>query len=71
MGKSCCVTREFIFDKLKQFFEKNGLDVSEISSVVTNGAPSMVGQHKGLVSRLAAINTAFLAFQCIIHKSVL
>lgn len=65
-----CVTGEFVFDKLKQFFERTGLDMSKILSFVTNGAPSMVGQHEGLVSRLAAIYPALLAFQCIIHKSV-
>lgn len=64
-------TGEIIFNELTQFFEKNGLDVSKIVSVVTDGAPSMVGQHKGLVSRFAAVNPALLAFHCIIHKSVL
>ena len=43
----------------------------KIVSIVTDGAPSMVGQHKGLVSRLSAVNPALLAFYCIIHKSVL
>ncbi|XP_059821310.1 SCAN domain-containing protein 3-like [Hypanus sabinus] len=63
-------TGEIIFNELTQFFE-NGLDVSKIVSVVTDRAPSMVAQHKGLVSRFAAVNPAFLAFHCIIHKSVL
>uniref|UniRef100_A0A3P8S5W3 HAT C-terminal dimerisation domain-containing protein n=1 Tax=Amphiprion percula TaxID=161767 RepID=A0A3P8S5W3_AMPPE len=43
----------------------------QIISIVTDGAPSVVEQHKGLVSRLSAINPALLAFHCIIHKSVL
>uniref|UniRef100_A0A3Q1BMH2 HAT C-terminal dimerisation domain-containing protein n=1 Tax=Amphiprion ocellaris TaxID=80972 RepID=A0A3Q1BMH2_AMPOC len=43
----------------------------QIVSIVTDGAPSVVEQHKGLVSRLSAINPALLAFHCIIHKSVL
>uniref|UniRef100_A0A3Q1D5X4 HAT C-terminal dimerisation domain-containing protein n=1 Tax=Amphiprion ocellaris TaxID=80972 RepID=A0A3Q1D5X4_AMPOC len=51
-------TGEVIFTVLTQFFVKNGLDV-------------VVEQHKGLVSRLSAINPALLAFHCIIHKSVL
>lgn len=42
-------TGQIIFEELVQFFEKNGLDVSKIMSIVTNGAPSMAGPHKGLV----------------------
>uniref|UniRef100_A0A3P8T1D6 HAT C-terminal dimerisation domain-containing protein n=1 Tax=Amphiprion percula TaxID=161767 RepID=A0A3P8T1D6_AMPPE len=64
-------TGEIIFTEPTQFFVKNGLDVGKIVSIVTDGAPSMVGQHKGLVSRLSAVNPALLAFHCIIHKSVL
>ncbi|XP_054873487.1 SCAN domain-containing protein 3-like isoform X1 [Amphiprion ocellaris] len=44
-------TGEIIFTELSQFFVKNGLDVGKIVSIVTDGAPSMVGQHKGLVSQ--------------------
>ncbi|XP_045066525.1 zinc finger BED domain-containing protein 5-like [Coregonus clupeaformis] len=64
-------TGEIIFTELTQFFERNGLDVSKIVSVVTNGALSMVGHRQGLVSRLSAVNPALLAFHCIIYKSVL
>lgn len=64
-------TGEIIFNELMQFFEKNGLDLSKVMSVVTDGAPSMVGHHRGLICRLAAVNPALIAFHCIIHKSVL
>ncbi|XP_029905790.1 general transcription factor II-I repeat domain-containing protein 2B-like [Myripristis murdjan] len=64
-------TGEVIFNELTQFFEKHGLNVRKIVSVVTDGAPSMVGRHKGLVSRLSAVNPALQSFHCIIHKSVL
>lgn len=64
-------TGEIVFNELTQFFEKNGLDLSKIVSVVTDGAPSMVGHRKGLVSRLSAVNPALLAFHCIIHKTAL
>uniref|UniRef100_A0AAR2JP96 DUF4371 domain-containing protein n=1 Tax=Pygocentrus nattereri TaxID=42514 RepID=A0AAR2JP96_PYGNA len=63
-------TGEAIFSELTQFFERNGLDISKVTSVVTDGAPSMVGQQKGLVSRLAAVIPALTAFHCIIHKSL-
>lgn len=63
-------TGEILFNELTQLFEKHSLDISKIVSVVTDGAPSMVGANKGLVSRLATVNPGLLAFQCIIHKSV-
>ncbi|XP_072115598.1 SCAN domain-containing protein 3-like [Mobula birostris] len=64
-------TGGIIFNELTQFFEKNSLNVRKIVSIVTDGALSMVGQHKGLVSRFATVNPALLAFHCIIHQSVL
>ncbi|XP_073713752.1 protein FAM200A [Misgurnus anguillicaudatus] len=64
-------TGEIIFNELTQFFAKTGLDVAKVVSVVTDGAPSMVGHRKGLVSRLSAINPELLTFHCIIHQSVL
>lgn len=64
-------TGEILFNELTQFFAKIDLDVAKIVSVVTDGAPSMVGQRKGLVSRLSAINPELLTFHCIIHQSVL
>ncbi len=64
-------TGEILFNELTQFLEKNSLDVRKIVSVVTDGAPSMVGPQKGLVSRLSTVNPALLTFHCIIHKSVL
>ncbi|XP_060774626.1 protein FAM200A-like [Neoarius graeffei] len=64
-------TGEIIFNELTRFFEKAGLDVDKIVSVVTDGAPSMVGLRQGLASRLSAINPKMLTFHCIIHQSVL
>ena len=64
-------TGEICFNELTLFFEKNGLDVSKVVSVVTDGAPSMVGRRQGLVSRLSAVNPTLLAFHCIIHKAIL
>ena len=47
---------EIVFNELTQFLEGNGLDLSKIASVVKDGAPSIVGHHEGLVSRLSAVN---------------
>ena len=62
---------EIVFNELIDFLEKNGLDLSKIVSVVTDGSLSMVGHRKGLVSRLSTVNPALLTFHCIIHKTAL
>lgn len=64
-------TGEIIYNEIKQFFCTNGLDISKVVSVVTDGAPSMVGHQKGFVSRLRVNNPALLPLHCIIHQSVL
>lgn len=64
-------TGEILFNELTQFFETTGLDVGKIVSVVTDGAPSMVGHRQGLASRLCALNPQMLTLHCIIHQSVL
>jgi len=76
-AKSCFVcyrdgaTGKIIFNELMQFFVKNGLDSCKVVSVVTDGATSMVGHHRGLISRLAGVNPELITFHFIIHKSVL
>ena len=64
-------TGEICFNAIMQFFEKNGLDITKVVSIVTDGAPSMVGRQQGLVSRLTVVNPALITFHCIIHKAVL
>ena len=41
------------------------------SSVVTDGAPEMVGRNNGLVGQLENNGVNFLTFHCIIHQEVL
>jgi len=71
-AKSCFVccrdgaTRKIIFNELMQFFVKNGLDSCKVVSVIT-----VVGHHRGLISRLAGVNPELITFHFIIHKSVL
>ena len=60
-------TGEVISDKIKLFFTKNGLDLTKICLLVTNGAPSMLGKHQGVTARLSAVA---LQMQCCIVLSI-
>ena len=41
-----------VIAELKKEFAKLGIDMQDIVSVTTNGAPSMIGKHVGLVQLL-------------------
>ncbi|KAJ8012488.1 hypothetical protein DPEC_G00043330 [Dallia pectoralis] len=47
------------------------IDVKNLVSITTDGAPSMMGREKGAVSRLKEDNPELLSYHCIIHMSVL
>lgn len=64
-------TSDVIFSKLEELFTQHGLSFEKVNLVVTNGAPTMVGRHKGHVSRLKAIAPQITALHCLIHQGVL
>jgi len=62
---------EDIFKVLSDFLTQNGLDVTKIVSLTTDGAPAMTGRERGLVGRLKLIQPHLISYHCIIHQSVL
>ena len=48
-------TGEDIFSVLKTFLEDNCIECKKIISLATDGAPSMVGKHKGLTSYVSRL----------------
>ncbi|KAK6492333.1 SCAN domain-containing protein 3-like [Huso huso] len=64
-------TGDIIFERLNALFKKHRLSLENICLVVTDGAPSMVGRHKGLIARLSAVAPQLKALHCLIHQSVL
>uniref|UniRef100_A0A671RV65 DUF4371 domain-containing protein n=1 Tax=Sinocyclocheilus anshuiensis TaxID=1608454 RepID=A0A671RV65_9TELE len=44
---------------------------SSVVSSTTDGAPSMMGKHKGLVAEMRKISPDLLAFHCIVHQQAL
>ena len=51
--------------------DSKDIPLHKITSVVTDGAPVMVGVHAGFVKQLKDHNPQLLAFRCIIHESLL
>ncbi|KAK6313559.1 hypothetical protein J4Q44_G00169060 [Coregonus suidteri] len=69
-------TGEDIFDKVCQTMEKLDLDWSKLASITTDGAPSMVGETRGLIGRMNRELekrglTAPLRVHCLIHQQAL
>jgi len=62
---------EDIFKVLSDFLTENGLDVTKIVSLTTDGAPAMTGRERGLVGRLKLIQPHLISYHCITHQSVL
>uniref|UniRef100_A0A3B4ZDH1 DUF4371 domain-containing protein n=1 Tax=Stegastes partitus TaxID=144197 RepID=A0A3B4ZDH1_9TELE len=57
-------TGEVLFDKISSFFQDNGLDMTRVCMLVTDGAPSLTGQWTAVAPRMTALH-------CIVHQAVL
>uniref|UniRef100_A0A3B3Q8E9 HAT C-terminal dimerisation domain-containing protein n=1 Tax=Paramormyrops kingsleyae TaxID=1676925 RepID=A0A3B3Q8E9_9TELE len=64
-------TGEAIYAKLEELFKLHSLSFERVNLIVTDGAPAMVGKHRGLVSRLKEHTPQMHALHCLIHQSVL
>ncbi|GBM48961.1 General transcription factor II-I repeat domain-containing protein 2A [Araneus ventricosus] len=63
---------EDIANAVQKCREDNGIDINKIVSIVTDGARSMTGIHRGVTSILQKkINHEILTFHCIIHQEAL
>nr|XP_053637319.1 zinc finger BED domain-containing protein 5-like [Cherax quadricarinatus] len=59
---------EDVFNIINSFFTKNGLDWNSVQQVSVDGAPSMMGGHRGLRGLIQAINPEISVDHCIIHR---
>ena len=60
-----------IFQKLKEFFEKERLDWSKCKSVTTDGAATMQGSQKVVVRRIKQLSPECVGIHCILHREAL
>ena len=79
MSKAHEITRgEDLLQKLLQALGKFNLPLDKLCGVATDGAPAMVGKHKGVVSLLKKEMDAreirhdrLVSFHCIVHQQTL
>ncbi|XP_053177223.1 SCAN domain-containing protein 3-like [Scomber japonicus] len=64
-------TGDAIFAKLEELFQLYSLTFQRVNLIVTDGAPAMMGKHRGLVSRLKELAPQMHGLHCLIHQSVL
>ena len=50
---------------VEQFFEQNGIPLSNVIACATNGAPTMVGRYRGFIAYLKReVPDIFTTFSC-------
>lgn len=59
---------ESIFNIVRNFFEEYKFPLRNIMSIVTDGAPAIVGRHRGFIAFLKREVPAILAVHCVIHR---
>ena len=64
-------TAEAIFQKMNDFFEREGLDWSKCRAVTTDGAAAMQGSHTGVVKRIKQVSPKCVGIHCILHREAL
>ena len=62
---------EDIYNAIKEMLRKRGIDLKQVVSITTDGAPAMLGRERGAVARMKEDNPDLIAYHCIIHQSVL
>ncbi|KAF2364844.1 hypothetical protein FHG87_004402 [Trinorchestia longiramus] len=59
---------EDVFNIINSFFTMNGLDWNSVQQVSVDGAPAMMGGHRGLRGLIQAVNPEISVDHCIIHR---
>ncbi|KFD51850.1 hypothetical protein M513_07179 [Trichuris suis] len=53
---------------VQEFFWEKGIPLQNIIAVATDGAPAMVGCHRGFISHLKKIVPNVLSIHCVLHR---
>ena len=62
-------TGKDVLDTFTKHFEERGIDMKKIFSVTTDGAPAMIGQHRGFVNLIEQkIRHPVMKLHCIVHQ---
>ena len=61
-------TGELVFEKIKKYFEINKIPTKHLIGIATDGAPSMVGKYRGLITYFKGLNPDIFSIHCVIHR---
>ena len=59
---------ESIFAVVKQFCEQKSIRLGNIVACATDGAPSMIGRHRGFIAHLKRAVPNIFTIHCVIHR---
>ncbi|KAI6652989.1 Protein ZBED8-like [Oopsacas minuta] len=59
---------ETIFMVVKQFCEEKNIPMGNIVVCATDGAPSMIGRHRGFIAHLKRAVPKVFSIHCVIHR---
>ena len=59
---------ESIYDEVIGFFTEKGIPVENISACASDGAPAMIGRHRGFLSRLQSRIPGLFKVHCVLHR---
>ncbi len=59
---------ESVYRAVEDYFQKKSIPFTNIISCATDGAPSMVGRHRGFLSYLKKTVPKVLTVHCVIHR---
>ena len=59
---------ETIFMVVKQFCEEKNIPIGNIIACATDGAPSMIGRHRGFIAHLKRAVPNVFSIHCVIHR---
>lgn len=59
---------ESIFRTVKEFFKKHDIDIQNVLSCATDGAPAMIGKYRGFIGLLKEECPATITMHCVVHR---
>ena len=57
-----------IFNAVKNFYEEQGIPMRNLLQCATDGAPAMVGKHRGFIALMKREIPELIAIHCVIHR---
>ena len=60
-----------VYKAVEQFFKRKGIPLSNVIACATDGAPSMIGRHRGFIAHLKREVPDLFTIHCVIHRQYL